>query len=146
MKKEKERVFYFSFFLVVGGNILYHLSQKSIPRGLNPAFSVTVSYIAALALSAALYPLLSDQPFRESARRLNWASVGVGVSAVAIEFGFLLVYRTGWKLSVASPMASATIAVILIPLGIWLYRERLSPVNFLGLFLCLVGLFLAVRR
>lgn len=139
-------MYYFSFFLVVAGNVLYHLSQKSIPRGLNPAFSVTVSYVVALALSAALYPFLSSQPVRESARQLNWASVGVGVSAVAIEFGFLLVYRAGWNISSASAMASAAIAVVLIPIGILLYRERLSTVNVVGLLLCLVGLVLVIRR
>ncbi len=139
-------MYYFSFFLVIAGNILYHLSQKSIPKGLNPAFSVTVSYVVALALSAALYPFLSSQPVRESARQLNWASVGVGVSAVAIEFGFLLVYRAGWNISIASAMASAAIAVVLIPIGILLYRERLSAVNVVGLLLCLAGLVLVIRR
>ena len=139
-------MFYFSFFLVVAGNILYHLSQKSIPKGLNPAFSVTVSYVVALALSAALYPFLSAQPIRESAREINWASAGVGVSAVAIEFGFLLAYRAGWNLSIASATASAAIALILIPVGILLYRERLSALNVVGLLLCLVGLVLVIRR
>lgn len=139
-------MYYLSFFLVVAGNVLYHLSQKSIPKGLNPAFSVMVSYVVALALSAALYPFLSSQPVRESARQLNWASVGVGVSAVAIEFGFLLVYRAGWNISIASAMASAAIAVVLIPIGILLYRERLSAVNVFGLLLCLAGLVLVIRR
>ena len=139
-------MFYISMFLVVGGNILYHLSQKSIPRGLNPAFSVTVSYLVALALSIAVYPFFRAQPLRESARQLNWTSVGVGVAAVVIEFGFLLAYRAGWNLSIASAIASAAIALILIPLGIALFRERLSAVNFLGLLLCLAGLVLAVRR
>jgi len=139
-------MFYVSVFLVVGGNVLYHLSQKSIPKGLNPALSVTVSYVVALALSLALFPLVPSQPLRESFRQLNWTSVGVGVSAVAIEFGFLLAYRAGWNLSIASTVVAAAIAVILIPLGILLYRERLSAVNVLGLLLCLAGLVLAVRR
>lgn len=139
-------MYYISFFLVIAGNVLYHLSQKSIPKGLNPAFSVTVSYIVALGLSAVLYPFLSSQPIRESARQLNWASVGVGVSAVAIEFGFLLVYRAGWNISIASAMASAAIAVVLIPIGILLYRERLSATNVVGLLLCLAGLVLVIRR
>jgi drug/metabolite transporter (DMT)-like permease len=139
-------MFYISMLLVVAANILYHLSQKSIPKGLNPAFSVTVSYLVALALSVALYPLLPGQPIRESARALNWASFGVGIAIVAVEFGFLFVYRAGWNLSMASAVASAAIALILIPLGILLFRERLSAVNILGLLLCVAGLILAVRR
>jgi drug/metabolite transporter (DMT)-like permease len=139
-------MFLISIFLVVGGNVLYHLSQKSIPRGLNPAFSVTVSYAAALLLSVALLPWLADQPVRESVRQLNWTSFGVGISAVVIEFGFLLAYRAGWNLSIASTVVAAALALVLIPIGIVLFRERLSPVNFLGLALCLVGLLLAIRK
>ena len=139
-------MFYMSMFLVVAGNILYHLSQKSIPRGLNPAFSVTVSYLVALALSIAIYPFFSDQPFRESSRQLNWSSFGVGVAAVIIEFAFLLVYRSGWNLSIATTIASAAIAVVLIPLGILVFREHVSPLNVVGLLMCLAGLVLAVRR
>jgi drug/metabolite transporter (DMT)-like permease len=139
-------MFYISMLLVVAANILYHLSQKSIPKGLNPAFSVTVSYLVALTLSIAIYPFFSAQPIRESARQLNWTSFGVGVSAVVIEFAFLLAYRAGWNLSIGSAVASAAIALILIPLGIWLFRERLSALNFVGLLLCLAGLVLAVRR
>lgn len=139
-------MFYISMLLVVGGNILYHLSQKSIPKGLNPAFSVTVSYLVALALSVAIYPFFSAQSIRESARQLNWTSFGVGVAAVVIEFAFLLAYRAGWNLSMASAIASAAIALILIPLGILLFREHLATVDIVGLLLCLVGLVLAVRR
>ncbi len=139
-------MFYISMLLVVAGNILYHLSQKSIPRDLNPAFSVTVSYLVALALSIAVFPFFSPQPIRESARQLNWTSVGVGVAAVVIEFGFLLVYRSGWNLSIASGIASAAIALILIPVGILFFRERISALNLVGLLMCLAGLVLAVRR
>jgi multidrug transporter EmrE-like cation transporter len=70
----------------------------------------------------------------------------VGAAAVVIEFAFLLVYRTGWNLSVASAIASAAIALILIPLGVLVFREHISALNIVGLLMCLAGLALAVRR
>jgi uncharacterized membrane protein len=136
---------YVSILLAVGGNVLYHVAQKSVPRGINPAFSVTVSYVVALALSAALLPLVSDQPLSDSVRELNWASFGVGVAIVAVEFGFLLAYRAGWNLSTAWLVVAALLALALVPIGILLYRERLSATNVVGLLLCAAGLVLAFR-
>jgi drug/metabolite transporter (DMT)-like permease len=137
---------YWSMLLVVLGNVLYHVSQKSIPRGLDPVFSVFVSYVTALALSALLLPLAAERPLRASWSRTTWASVGVGVGAFFIEFAFLYVYRTGWNISLASFVGGAALAVILVPLGLLVYKEKLSAVNLAGLLLCLVGVYLASRR
>jgi len=59
-------MFYWSMVFVVLGNVLYHVSQKSIPRGLDPVFSVFVSYVTALALAALLLPFAASRPLRES--------------------------------------------------------------------------------
>lgn len=138
-------MFYWSMIFVVAGNVLYHLGQKSIPKDLDPVFSVTVSYVTALALSLFLLPIASSRPLRESFRQTTWASVAVGVGAVVIEFAFLLVYRSGWNISLASFAGSAALAAILVPVGVLLYRERLSWVNVVGLLFCLLGFFLVTR-
>lgn len=139
-------MFYWSIVFVVLGNVLYQLSQKSIPRGLDPVFSVFVSYLTALALTALLLPLAASRPLRESWRATTWASVGVGVSACVIEFGFLWVYRSGWNISLAPVVTGAALAALMIPIGVLLYRERISAVNAAGLVLCLAGVYLASRR
>jgi drug/metabolite transporter (DMT)-like permease len=139
-------MFYWSMVLVVLGNVLYHVAQKSIPRGLDPVFSVFVSYVTALVLTALLLPFAAARPLRESWRATTWASVGVGVSACVIEFAYLWVYRSGWNISLASVAGSAALASLLIPIGILLYRERISAVNAAGLVLCLAGVYLASRR
>jgi drug/metabolite transporter (DMT)-like permease len=139
-------MFYWSMLFVVAGNVLYHVSQKSIPRGLDPVFSVFVSYVTALALSALLLPFAAQRPLRASWGRTTWASVGVGVGAFVIEFAFLFVYRSGWNISLASFAGAAALAAILVPLGTILFGERLSPVNLAGLVLCLIGVYLASLR
>ncbi len=139
-------MFYWSMLFVVLGNVVYHVSQKSIPRGLDPVFSVFVSYVTALALSALLLPWAASRPIRASWNRTTWASVGVGVGAFVIEFAFLFVYRSGWNISLASFAGSAALAAILVPIGVLLFRERLSWVNAVGLLLCLLGFFLVTRR
>lgn len=139
-------MFYWSMLFVVLGNVLYHVSQKSIPRGLDPVFSVFVSYTTALALAALLLPFAASRPLRASWRQTTWSSVGVGVGAFVIEFAFLFVYRSGWNISLASFTGGAALAAILVPVGVLLYRERISAVNVVGLVLCLVGAYLASRR
>jgi drug/metabolite transporter (DMT)-like permease len=139
-------MFYWSIVLVVLGNVLYQVSQKSIPRGLDPVFSVFVSYLTALALTALLLPWAASRPLRESWRATTWASFGVGVGACVIEFAVLWVYRSGWSISVAPFVAGAGLAALLIPIGVLLYRERISGVNAVGLLLCLIGVYLASRR
>lgn len=138
-------MFYWSMLFVVLGNVLYHVAQKSIPRGLDPVFSVFVSYVTALALSALLLPFAAARPLRASWKQTNWASIGVGVGAFVIEFGFLFVYRSGWNISLASFAGSAALAAILVPVGVWIFRERLSWVNIVGLLFCLLGFFLVTR-
>lgn len=138
-------MFYWSMIFVVLGNVVYHVSQKSIPRGLDPVLSVTVSYVTALVLSAVLLPFSSARPLKDSLRQVTWASVGVGAGAVVIEFAFLLVYRSGWNISLASFAGSAALAAILVPVGLLLYRERLSWVNVVGLLFCLIGFALVTR-
>lgn len=64
---------------------------------------------------------------------------------MGIEIGFLLTYRVGWRISLGSTAAAAAVAVLLIPVGILVYGERLSAANVAGIVLCIAGLALIVR-
>lgn len=140
-------LFAVSFALAVAGNVLYHVSQKSIPAGAPPLLSLLVTYGVALGGTALLVPLFpSERHLALGIRRLNWASAGVGIAIIAVELGVLLAYRSGWKLSVGSVAISAAVALALLPTSVILFRERPSPVQLAGLGLCLAGLFLVSRR
>jgi drug/metabolite transporter (DMT)-like permease len=133
--------------VAIGGNVLYHVSQKSIPSGAPPLLSLLVTYAVAFVATALLLPLAPEKvQLREGIARLNWASVGVGVAIVAVELGVLLAYRAGWRMSVASITVNSALALVLVPVGIIVYRERLSAGNVAGLVLCLAGLILVARE
>ncbi len=70
----------------------------------------------------------------------------MGLAIVAVELGVLLAYRAGWPMSVASLTVSSALALVLVPVGVTVYRERLSPANVAGLVLCLAGLVLVARK
>lgn len=65
---------------------------------------------------------------------------GPGVYLVGLEVGFILVYRAGWDISVAVIVVNVGVAVLLFPLGLLLFHEKLSPVNLIGILISIAGL------
>lgn len=138
--------FYLPFALAIGGSLLYHLSQRSIPKELNPFLTTIVAYLIGIALCllcAFVYP--SSRPFRDSLKEANWAVFTVGVAVVAIEIGFLLAYRAGWRISVAAVATNTAVTILLIPIGLLIFKDQLSLRNIVGLIFCLIGLILVAK-
>ncbi|HKA38063.1 MAG TPA: hypothetical protein VKH43_14655 [Thermoanaerobaculia bacterium] len=141
------RLLALSIALTVGSNVLYHIAQKSIPRGVHPLLSVAVTYAVALAVTLLLWPVApGGSPKLSDLSGLNWATIGVAIAIVGVEVGFLLAYRAGWDVSVGSLVVSAAVALLLVPVGLVLFRERLSAANAAGIVLSVVGLVLMMIR
>ena len=140
-------LFWFSMSLTVLSNVVYHLAQKYIPANAHPILSLVITYLFALVVALLLLPFFPLQGSLAAAlRQLNWASVALAVGAVGLELGFLLAYRAGWRISVAAPFSNATVGVILIPIGLLLFRERVSLVNVLGVIVAILGLVMINRK
>jgi drug/metabolite transporter (DMT)-like permease len=138
---------YLPLLLAVAGGLLYHISQKLIPRAVNPYWAVILAYLAGIALCGfALWLLPAGGSLKQSWQAADWSVLGLGVGAVMIEIGFVLAYRAGWQISLASLSANVAIAVLLIPVGLLFYRDHLTRANILGLLLCLAGLVLLTRQ
>jgi len=138
--------FYLAFALTVIGMLLYHLSQKSVPAETNPFFVIVIAYVVGIALClviALFYP--AKKGLVETFRGSNWAVFTLGAAAALIELGFLLAYRTGWKISIAAVASNAAAAIVLIPVGLIVFKDQLSLRNVIGLIFCMVGLALVVR-
>jgi drug/metabolite transporter (DMT)-like permease len=140
-------LFVLSILIIVVSNVLYHVSQKSIPGAAHPLIALLATYAVAIAVTATLLPFFPiKEPLPQAFRRINWASFVLGVTVVGIEIGFLLAYRSGWRISVGSAVSNATVALVLIPVGLVFFSERLSAVNVVGVALCVSGLLLIVAR
>ncbi len=139
--------FYLPLVLAVGGNLLYHLSQKSLPKAANPLFMITVAYIVGIVvclLYSFAYP--NDKSFLDTVRESNWAVYAMGLGAAVIELGFLLAYRAGWNISTAAVVCSTAVTLLLVPIGVVAFREHLSVRNVVGLLLCMIGLALVAQK
>lgn len=135
--------YYLTIGVAITGSVLYHIFQKATSPTINPALGLSATYLTALALTVPLYWAFPHEgTLREALGRLNWASLALGLAIVLLEVGFLLAYRAGWNLSLASLASNATAALLLLPIGVLLFRDRPSAVNLMGVVVCLLGLVL----
>ena len=133
--------------LVVFSNTLYQICAKSVPEGMNPLASLTVTYLIGAAVSCGMYYLLNRDAnlFREL-RLTNWAPAVLGVVIVGLEVGFIYAFRAGWQVGVTQIVTSAMVAVILIFVGHMLYHEAITWNKVAGIIVCLAGLVLINYR
>jgi multidrug transporter EmrE-like cation transporter len=73
-------------------------------------------------------------------KQLNWATIGLAIAVVGIEFGFLLTYRSGWNLGIAAVLVNVVASLILVPVAIFVFKDQISWINVLGILVCLTGL------
>ena len=134
-------LFYFSITLAICSSALYHFVAKSTPTNVNFSVSLIVTYATAFGvtlITALLFP--ADKGFFIELKNLNWASFLLAIAIVGIEFGFLLTYRAGWNLGIAAVLVNVVASLILLPVAIIFFKDKISWVNIVGIFVCLAGL------
>lgn len=133
--------------LVVLSNTLYQVCAKSVPEGMNPFASLTVTYLISAVISCALYYLLNrNANLLRELRMINWAPVVLGVVIIGLEVGFIYAFRAGWQIGTAQIVTSAMVAVLLLFVGWLLYHEALTWNKLLGIAVCVAGLVLINLR
>jgi multidrug transporter EmrE-like cation transporter len=134
-------LFYFSITLAIASSALYHFTAKSTPANVNFTVSLLVTYAVAFVVvlfTFVFFPVKNGFAFE--LKQLNWASIGLAIAIVGIEFGFLLTYRSGWHLGIAAVVVNVVASLILVPVAIFFFKDKISWVNILGILVCLIGL------
>ncbi|MHB1394805.1 MAG: EamA family transporter [Clostridia bacterium] len=135
--------------LVVLSSVCYHVSQKSTPSGLNPIVALIVTYVTASVVSILSYfvfvPKSDLVGLLEAIKNANWASLLLGFAVVGLELGFLLAYRAGWNISIAGLLSNTLVALMLIPVGLLLFKETISLTSVIGVVICITGLIFVSR-
>jgi len=128
--------------LVVLSNVLYQICAKSLPDGMNPFASLTVTYSVGTVFSFVLYFAMNKKGnILSEYSKMNAAPFVLGIVLVGLEVGFLYAYRNGWQVSTLSIVQSAFLAVALIFVGCLLYHEALTWNKIIGVGICLIGLY-----
>lgn len=142
-------LYFGSMLLTVICNVGYHLSQKSIHPKLNPLLSLTLTYGVALLCTLVAIPFFRGDDALSLGQQIklaNWATYVLGIALVGLELGFLLAYRSGWKMSVAALFSNSAVTLLLIPVGLAVFRESLDARRIAGIGLASVGLWLIGGR
>ena len=133
--------------LVVISNTLYQVCAKSVPDGMNPLASLTVTYLVGAVVSCVMYFILNrNANLLREIRLTNWAPIVLGIVIVGLEVGFIYAFRAGWQISMAQTVSSTVLAVILIFVGYLLYHEAITWNKIVGMIVCLAGLVLINYR
>ena len=128
--------------LVVLSNTFYQICAKEVPEKMDPFASLTATYLVGAAVSFALFGLLNrGGSIVAEYQKLNWAPFVLGLVLVGLETGFIYAYRAGWTVSTAAIVQSAFLGVVLIFVGMLLYKEVVTPTKVAGILICLVGLY-----
>lgn len=129
--------------MIVASNIAYNLLTRATPRGVNPYFSLLGTYLMSAAAAAVMYLLTRHgTTAAENLRQMDWTSWALGLALVGLETGYIYLYRAGWKLSLGSLVANITLAVILLFIGLAVFRETITLRQWAGAALCVGGLLL----
>lgn len=127
--------------LVVFSNVVYHIVTKNMSNRIDPFAALTVVYLVAAVVSLLLYFLLNrDSNLIQEFKGINWAPFILGIAIVGLEAGFLVAYKNGWSVSMASIVQSSFLSIILIFVGWLCYHETLTWQKLVGAVFCMVGL------
>ena len=138
---------YLPLLMVVCSSTIYHICAKSVSPKLNTFASLTVAYLIGAVLTVIIYYATSPtKSLVQEFSHLNWATVVMGLAIVGLEAGNILMYKAGWNISVGSLINNITVSIILLFVGILLYKEKITPTQIAGIVLCLAGLVLVNRK
>ena len=129
--------------IVVLSNTFYNICTKSTPSNVNAFGTLMLTYITAAILAGVIFLFLvkpENAIFELS--KVNWTSIVLGIAIVGLELGYIFMYRAGWKVSSGALVANICLAIALIFVGAILYGENITVKQVLGIFICIVGLFL----
>lgn len=131
---------YWPIIMVVTANVAYNISAKQTPEDVNPFFALVVTYGIAMLASLLLFLVnRGGSTLLAELGKTNWATYLFGFCVVALEFGYLNIYRVGWPIHTASLVANISLAVILLFVGIAIFRESISLRQIAGIAVCALG-------
>lgn len=133
-------LFYFSITLAIASSTLYHFVAKSTPANVNFTVSLLVTYGVAFTMTLFTFFFFPTKSVMGELKLLNWASVGLAAAVMGIEFGYLLMYRAGWNLGIAAVLVTVMASLILVPVAVFVFKDKISWINLAGILVCLVGL------
>lgn len=132
--------------VVIICNVCYHLISKNISGTTNTFIALFITYGVACLISAFGFLVTSKNYFITEVTKVNVSNVLLGLVVVGIEGGYTLMYRSGWEVSKGSLIVNMCVAIILLIVGIIVFRDGITIKKIIGVVLCIIGIFLLINR
>ena len=136
---------YLPMTLLVLSVVIYQVAFRLVPKDLSPWHILFVVYTLG-ALICFILGLQEKTSLWQTIKGTNFAVLIVTLGVVGIELGYLLSFRAGWPLTKAGLTSNVAVSLLVIPIGLLFFKEKLSLVNMAGIVLCVLGLILVIRR
>ena len=126
--------------LIIISNLFYQICAKSVPDGINPFATLTVTYIIGAILSLVLFFITgNNHNLLGEYGKLNWAPFVLGFAVVGLEAGNIYAYKAGWQINSTQIVQACILAVLLIFVGYFFYKESFTWNKAVGIGLCIAG-------
>lgn len=127
--------------IVVISNCFYHIISKKTPTDANALLSLGVTYLVAAIVSFAIFFVGNNhEGLTAEIKKLNWTSFALGIVIIGLELGYILVYRAGGDVSRAPLIANCTLAVMLVFIGLLVFKETITIKQIIGMIICIIGM------
>jgi uncharacterized membrane protein len=136
--------YYFPLILIIISNIVYHNATKKMPEDANVCLSLAATYAVSFVGVLFTY-IITGNNLAKDIHNINWTSFVLGISLIGVEFGYILMYRFGWKINIGSLLANVCVSLFLIWIGGLFYKEIINLKQIVGITFCLIGIFLVSR-
>lgn len=132
--------------LAITATVAYHLVTKLMPAGAHPIATLCAAYVfGSLLCAGILLATPAEAGFRGHFAQVNWTAPALAVVIIVIDLAFILLYRSGFPVSLGALVTQSAAAIALLALGWLFFKDRLTATHLAGVALCLAGLWLVNR-
>lgn len=137
----------FSLMIILIAAVVYQICAKGINENMNPFAALLPAYAMAFIMAMVLFFVTSHgENLSTEIKKVNTYSYVLGVSLCLYEFGYVVAYRSGFMASQLLPIVNVGIMVLMVVVGILLYKEIVSLLQFFGLFISCIGILITIKQ
>lgn len=132
---------YISILIVITGLVFYEIIEKMAPERENHYLYLILTYVTALCFLLT-YLFATKYNFHNILKDLNYQSFFVGIAAMFADYGLIMSYNSGWKISTLNITYSISTFLILLFVGMLFFNEHVTAIKLLGMSICSVAILL----
>jgi drug/metabolite transporter (DMT)-like permease len=134
-------VLYISILIVITGAVFYEIIEEMAPKRENHYLYLILTYVTALCFLLT-YLIVTKYDFHNILKDLNYQSFLVGIAAMFADYGLIISYNNGWKISTLNITYSISTFLILLFVGTLFLNEHITIIKLLGVAICSVAILL----